>query len=672
MKTSRSSSLIAVIVLVAAAGSAWAGFINPIGEQISYQGRLDQGGQAFNGTVPMVFRVWPEESGGASTPFEIELNVDVANGLFQVELDFGNTFGSEAKWLEVEVNGQVLSPRQPIRAVPLALHALSTDIPPFPGWRLDGNAGTNPATDFIGTLDDQAFTIRTRNAQSLRIEPSAVLSQGLPITSNVIAGAQGNFAWPSARGATIGGGGTSGLDPDHPGTSSNRVTDDYGTVGGGSGNQAGNAAGTSSDRPFATVAGGIGNLATGIASNVGGGQENGAIGEHSTVAGGYINVAMASLSVVSGGQINRARSESSAVAGGSFNVAAGRYAFVSGGRNSCAGGDYSWAGGRQAKVRPGTNPPEGGACFGLTYPGGEGDRGTFVWADSTEGNFVSTGSNQFLVRAAGGMGINTNQPEADLHVAGDGDVLLEGGSPRVSFFRPGVDPFVSQNHIALAANGTLVTRLAGSTRLTVTNTGNMGLGVTAPTFQLHLSQNSAAKPTSNTWTVSSDERLKTDIETLDDALNRLLALRGVSFRWRDPAAMGGHDERYAGLLAQNVEQVFPEWVGLDPQGYKTVTVTGFEGLVAEALRELRAEKDAEMAAMRSEQADHLAALQAEVAMLKLQSDQLRELADRNAELERRLDAMAARQRDQHDLRERLSALEALLLSQGAALTDASL
>lgn len=674
----RTSTFLAILAVALFAGNAWAGFINPITEQISYQGRLDQDGQPFSGTVPMVFRVWPEESGGISTPLEIALNVEVADGLFQVELDFGNAFGGEAKWLEVEVNGQVLSPRQPIRAVPLALHALSTDVPPFAGWRLDGNAGTNPETNFVGTADEQPMVIRTANAQSLRIEPGAVLSQGLPITSNIIAGARGNLAWPGVRGATIGGGGTSGGDPNHGGASINRVTDNYGTVGGGSNNQAGNAAGTSSDRPFATVAGGQSNSATGVASTVGGGNQNSATGEYSTVAGGDVNVAMAASSVVSGGLLNRARSEGSAIAGGGFNVADGSFAFVSGGAANCAGGDYSWAGGQRAKVRPGTNPPEGGACLGLTYPGGAGDQGTFVWADTQSSNFVSSGSDQFLVRAQGGMGIGTNAPETQLHVRTTIDapgvttefnptLLVENDNP-VDFFTHGLYARVSGGlGYAVSARATAA---SGSTRAIdasvsspggraihasspaggyaaffqggrVYSQGNVGIGIVNPVFQLHLSQNSAAKPTSNTWTVSSDERLKTDIETLDDALNRLLALRGVSFRWRDPAAMGGHDERYAGLLAQNVEAVFPEWVGVDPQGYKTVTVTGFEGLVAEALRELRAEKDAEIAALRSEHETHLAALQAELAVFRPQSAQMREMAERNIELERRLLALEA-------------------------------
>jgi hypothetical protein len=60
---------------------------------------------------------------------------------------------------------------------------------------------------------------------------------------------------------------------------------------------------------------------------------------------------------------------------------------------------------------------------------------------------------------------------------------------------------------------------------------------------------------------------------------------------------------YTGMIAQEVEQIFPEWVSEDSRGFKTLTVIGFEGIVVEAMRELRAEKDAELAQLRAENAE---------------------------------------------------------------------
>jgi BMFP domain-containing protein YqiC len=47
-----------------------------------------------------------------------------------------------------------------------------------------------------------------------------------------------------------------------------------------------------------------------------------------------------------------------------------------------------------------------------------------------------------------------------------------------------------------------------------------------------------------------------------------------------------------GLIAQEVEKVFPQWVKINSAGYKDLTVSGFEGLTAEAIRELKAENNA--------------------------------------------------------------------------------
>jgi hypothetical protein len=502
-----------------------AGLIHPITEHISYQGKLEQGGNPVTGTIPMTFRVWSEAIDGGQTGDTLVESVEVNQGLFQVELDFGNIFGSEAKWLEIEVDGLVLEPRQRIIAAPLALTALSVINAPLTSrW--------SATTGGIHYSSGQVGIGTSTPAATLQVVGSAMFGD----EDSLVGGSQ------------------------------------------------------------SFIGGGLGAIATGNQSFTGGGIDPRAMGHQSFVGGGVGNDARGTSSFVGGGRDNVAEGPRSFVGGGRDNEALGSQSFVAGGRYNCAGGLRSWAGGHRAKVRPGFEPVSAsGSCFGLPYPGGNGDEGTFIWADSTDENFVSTGPGQFLVRASGGMGINTNQPEAGLHVAGDGELLLEGSAPRVSFFRPGVDPFVSQNWLAIAANGTLLTHVAGSTRMTVTNAGNVGIGVISPTFQLQLSADSAFKPGTNTWTTSSDERLKTDIEALDGALGKLLALRGVSFRWRDPEAHGGLAGQQMGLIAQEVEAVFPQWVGEDATGYKTLSVGGFEGLVAEALRELRAEKDLEIA-----------------------------------------------------------------------------
>ncbi|MEZ5101462.1 MAG: tail fiber domain-containing protein [Thermoleophilia bacterium] len=94
----------------------------------------------------------------------------------------------------------------------------------------------------------------------------------------------------------------------------------------------------------------------------------------------------------------------------------------------------------------------------------------------------------------------------------------------------------------------------------------------------------------------SDARLKQDVQPLGHALDRLLALRGVSFEWRD-ATRRAEDGPQIGMIAQEVERVFPGWVRERADGVKMVAYNGFEGLTVEAIRELRETGDARLDAL---------------------------------------------------------------------------
>ena len=102
----------------------------------------------------------------------------------------------------------------------------------------------------------------------------------------------------------------------------------------------------------------------------------------------------------------------------------------------------------------------------------------------------------------------------------------------------------------------------------------------------------AFKPGGGSWGDTSDVRLKKDVRPLEGALERLLKLKGVTFEWIEPEKHGNFRGRQTGLIAQEVEKVFPEWVGSDPEGFKTVTVRGLEALSVEAMRTLRNDNDA--------------------------------------------------------------------------------
>ena len=84
----------------------------------------------------------------------------------------------------------------------------------------------------------------------------------------------------------------------------------------------------------------------------------------------------------------------------------------------------------------------------------------------------------------------------------------------------------------------------------------------------------------NDVTAFSDERLKTDIKTIDNALSKVCDMRGVYFN-RDGAAG-------TGVIAQELQNVLPEVVH-DKQEYLSVAYGNMVGVLIEAIKELKKE-----------------------------------------------------------------------------------
>jgi hypothetical protein len=186
----------------------------------------------------------------------------------------------------------------------------------------------------------------------------------------------------SGNWATVGGGEANVASGSHatvPGGYLNRAEGERATVSGGEKN-------TASDRT-ATVGGGQENTASGGGATVGGGTLNKASGSSTTIGGGFSNTANVNNATVGGGVFNMAGGGSATIAGGFRNTASGESATVPGGTENTAAGDTSFAAGRRARAN---------------------HHGTFVWGDATDADVASTGDNQFVVRASGGVWFYSN------------------------------------------------------------------------------------------------------------------------------------------------------------------------------------------------------------------------------------------------------------------------
>lgn len=91
---------------------------------IVYQGQLQDTAGPYSGEVDMTFRLYDSQTDGNQLGPELtRSNVQVEDGLFQVSLDFGNVY-SGPRWLEVDVEGSLLTPRQRFAPAPVALRAM--------------------------------------------------------------------------------------------------------------------------------------------------------------------------------------------------------------------------------------------------------------------------------------------------------------------------------------------------------------------------------------------------------------------------------------------------------------------------------------------------------------------------------------------------------------------
>ena len=108
-------------------------------------------------------------------------------------------------------------------------------------------------------------------------------------------------------------------------------------------------------------------------------------------------------------------------------------------------------------------------------------------------------------------------------------------------------------------------------RMRITNVGDVGIGTPAPGGQFELSLNEGRKPTSNTWTIPSDARLKNVNGVYQKGLAEIVQLKPIRYNYKNTDNKNFDqrvlDKEAYGFLAQEVQPLFPEAVGIDTDGY---------------------------------------------------------------------------------------------------------
>jgi hypothetical protein len=176
-------------------------------------------------------------------------------------------------------------------------------------------------------------------------------------------------------------------------------------------------------------------------------------------------------------------------------------------------------------------------------------------------NLYHGGTNSYIVNDTGDLIIDT-AGDIKLDAAGNDINLLSNGTNHGRFSNTSSD-FVIQS---IVQDKDLIFK------------GNDG-GSVITALTLDMSAAGAAT-FNNDVTAFSDERLKTDIKTIDNALSKVCDMRGVYFN-RDGAAG-------TGVIAQEIQNILPEVVH-DKQEYLSVAYGNMVGVLIEAIKELKKE-----------------------------------------------------------------------------------
>jgi hypothetical protein len=223
---------------------------------------------------------------------------------------------------------------------------------------------------------------------------------------------------------------------------------------------------------------------------------------------------------------------------------------------------------------PGTNWPEvmrimrgGYVSIGTTSPV---SRLTVQTSTSNDGIYLTNGSRRIHMipgNVVTGSWNSIVQANDNLILFSDGS---EGNGNLV------IAPWVG-------ANTSRGIRIVGSS-------GNVGIGTANPGGQFELSLNEGRKPSSTSWTVPSDERLKTIHGEYTKGLDDILKLKTIVYNYKnfgertfDPKVLR---EVAYGFSAQEVQKVFPECVGVDDDGYLNFNMHAINVAYVNAIKEL--------------------------------------------------------------------------------------
>ena len=184
----------------------------------------------------------------------------------------------------------------------------------------------------------------------------------------------------------------------------------------------------------------------------------------------------------------------------------------------------------------------------------------------------------------GNVGIGTTGPTELLHVVG-GNIKVNnsyamyfGDSANNNGGRIYCPAASNEFYINQANNASLVLLTNNATRVTITGAGDVGINDTTPSYKLDVTGDIRA---TGDVIAYSDARVKDNVETITNALAKVISLRGVSYTRNDIK----DKSRKVGVIAQEVKEILPEVVQQDDKGNYSVAYGNIVGVLIEAIKE---------------------------------------------------------------------------------------
>ena len=209
-----------------------------------------------------------------------------------------------------------------------------------------------------------------------------------------------------------------------------------------------------------------------------------------------------------------------------------------------------------------------------------------LWADNNglwlQGHGDTSGEAIILNGNGGNVGIGTTSPDEKLTV--DGDIKLRGYG-KLHFSNTS-----DKTYINSPASDTMAFYNTGEEVMRINAAGKVGIGTNDPDEMLEVS----GSVKSNGTILTSDSRFKQNIKPISAALEKVSALRGVHFDWKKDQFPEKNfaDGTQLGLIAQEVESVFPEVVSTDANGLKSVNYPALIAPLVQSIHTLKLQNEA--------------------------------------------------------------------------------